>query len=293
MFIFRIWTGFIPFFIYNVYTQAISKCAFHNDRYASIQGTSMSVLNSQLLQSLNSLLTPEKVKDYCPNGLQIEGKKKVAKLVTGVTASQALIDHAVSINADAILVHHGYFWKGESPCLTGMKKKRIKTLLQHDINLYAYHLPLDIHPTLGNNAQLAKLLGIVDISPLEENNSQSVVMQGRFEGGISPTELTALLSTKLAKSPLHETANKNTIKTVAWCTGGGQGYIELAADKGLDAYITGEVSEQTIHTAREMNIHFYGAGHHATERYGVKALGEYIQQILAIETVFVDIDNPA
>lgn len=253
----------------------------------------MSLTNSQLLQSLNLLLKPEKVNDYCPNGLQVEGKKRVTKLVTGVTASQALIDHGVSINADALLVHHGYFWKGESPCITGMKKKRIHTLLQHDINLYAYHLPLDIHPTLGNNAQLAQLLGMVDISPLEENNPQPVVMQGRFEGGITATELTQLLSTKLGKTPLYEGANKTKIKTVAWCTGGGQSYIDLAADKGIDAYITGEVSEQTIHTAREMGIHFYAAGHHATERYGVKALGEYIQQQFDIEVVFVDIDNPA
>ena len=253
----------------------------------------MPVSNSQLLQLLNSLLRPEKVKDYCPNGLQVEGKKELTKVVTGVTASQALIDHAIAINADAILVHHGYFWKGESPGITGMKRKRIQSLLQHDINLYAYHLPLDIHPTLGNNAQLAKLLGIVDVSPLEVNNPQSVVMQGRFEGGISATELTRLLHTRLAKSPLHEPAKKSKIETVAWCTGGGQGYIELAAEQGVDAYITGEVSEQTIHTAREMNIHFYAAGHHATERYGVKALGEYIQQELAIEVVFVDIDNPA
>jgi len=253
----------------------------------------MSVSNSQLLRSLNSLLKPEKVNDYCPNGLQVEGKTKVTKLVTGVTASQALIDHAVSINADAILVHHGYFWKGEVPCITGMKKKRIQTLLQHDINLYAYHLPLDIHPSLGNNAQLAKLLGIEDITPLEQNNPQSVVMQGRFMAAVSPTELSTLLSTKLNKNPLHEPALKTKIETVAWCTGGGQGYIELAAENGIDAYITGEVSEQTIHTAREMDIHFYAAGHHATERYGVKALGEYLQQELEIEVVFIDIDNPA
>lgn len=239
------------------------------------------------------MLTPEKISDFCPNGLQVEGKQKVTKIVTGVTASQALIDHAVSINADAILVHHGYFWKGESPCITGMKRKRIQTLLQNNINLYAYHLPLDIHPTLGNNAQLANVLNIVDVLPLEENNPQSVVMKGRFEGSISSTELTQLLTNKLGKTPLHEAATFDKIETVAWCTGGGQGYIELAAEKGIDAYITGEVSEQTIHTAREMNIHFYAAGHHATERYGVKALGEYIQQTLAIETVFVDIDNPA
>ncbi|MFQ3192958.1 MAG: dinuclear metal center YbgI/SA1388 family protein [Paraglaciecola sp.] len=253
----------------------------------------MKVSNSQLLELLNELLKPEKVQDYCPNGLQIEGKREINKLVTGVTASQALIDHAVSINADAILVHHGYFWKGESLCITGMKRKRIHTLLQHNINLYAYHLPLDIHPTLGNNAQLARLLGIVDVTPLEKHNAQSVVMQGTFSGGISPDKLSDLLSHVLTKKPLHESAYKTKIETVAWCTGGGQGYIELAAEKGIDAYITGEVSEQTIHTAREMNIHFYAAGHHATERFGVKALGEFIQQKLEIETVFVDINNPA
>lgn len=253
----------------------------------------MSVSNGQLLQFLNSILMPEKVKDYCPNGLQVEGKRDVFKLVTGVTASQALIDHAVSINADAILVHHGYFWKGESPCLTGMKKKRIQTLMRHDINLYAYHLPLDIHPTLGNNAQLANLLGIVDISPLEQSNPQSVVMQGRFDKSISPSMLAKKLQTVLNKKPLVEPSDKTMIQSVAWCTGGGQGYIDLAAENGIDAFITGEVSEQTIHTAREMNIHFYAAGHHATERYGVKALGEYLQKELAIEVVFVDIDNPA
>ena len=254
---------------------------------------SISISNNQLLQFLNVLLKPEKTKDYCPNGLQVEGKSKISKLVTGVTASQALIDHAVSINADAILVHHGYFWKGESPCITGMKKNRISSLLQYDINLYAYHLPLDIHPTLGNNAQLAKLLGIVDTSLLQQHDPQSVVMQGRFDDGIYPTELTNLLSHLLNKPPLHEAAKKTKIETVAWCTGGGQGYIEIAAEQGIDAFITGEVSEQTIHTAREMDIHFYAAGHHATERYGVKALGEYIQQELGIEAVFIDIDNPA
>jgi dinuclear metal center YbgI/SA1388 family protein len=253
----------------------------------------MSVTNQQLLTLLNSILKPEKIKDYCPNGLQVQGKKTIKKLVTGVSASQALIDQAILLDADAILVHHGYFWKGESPCLTGMKKNRIRSLLINDINLYAYHLPLDIHSELGNNAQLAKLLGIVDISPLETNNPQSVVMQGRFSTNISPTQLFDRLEHQLNRLPLHEPAQKQQIKTVAWCTGGGQSYIELAAENGIDAFITGEVSEQTIHTAREMNIHFYAAGHHATERYGVKALGEFLQNELNITTEFVDVHNPA
>jgi dinuclear metal center YbgI/SA1388 family protein len=253
----------------------------------------MSVLNLDLLKILNDLLSPESVKDYCPNGLQVEGKSAVKRMVTGVTASQALIDHAIAIQADAILVHHGYFWKGESPCITGMKKSRIKSLLAHDINLYAYHLPLDIHPKLGNNAQLAKLLGIEDVVSCDEADPQSVVMRGRFKPAISPDSLSELLNTKLNKKPLHESPNDQLIETVAWCTGGGQGFIELAAQKGLDAFITGEVSEQTVHVAREMNIHFYAAGHHATERYGVKAVGEYLQQNLGIEVVFVDVANPA
>lgn len=253
----------------------------------------MDITNFQLLNFLDSVLTPEKIKDFCPNGLQVEGKTKITKIVTGVTASQALIDQAVDVGADAILVHHGYFWKGESPCLTGMKKKRISTLLKHDINLYAYHLPLDIHPVLGNNAQLANLLGIKDVTPLEEGNAQSVVMKGVFPEAIAPEELCKKINLTLNKPPLHEASNKPKIKTVAWCTGGGQGYIEQAAIQNIDAFITGEVSEQTIHISREMNIHFFAAGHHATERYGAKALGEHIQGCLNIETIFIDINNPA
>ncbi|WP_158968844.1 Nif3-like dinuclear metal center hexameric protein [Paraglaciecola sp. L3A3] len=253
----------------------------------------MSVTRIQLLTFLNNLLKPDNIKDYCPNGLQVEGKQTISKLVTGVTASQALIDHAVSINADAILVHHGYFWKGEDPCITGMKKKRFAALLTNDINLFAYHLPIDIHSELGNNAQLAKLLDIVDVMPLEENNPNCVVMRGRFADGIKPEELTDKIFQQLGRAPLHEPALKKQINTIAWCSGGGQNYIQQAAELGIDAYLTGEVSEQTIHTAREMNIHFYAAGHHATERYGAKAVGEHIQNELGIESVFVDIPNPA
>ncbi|MGS2720079.1 Nif3-like dinuclear metal center hexameric protein [Paraglaciecola aestuariivivens] len=253
----------------------------------------MSISNKQLLHSLNSLLCPEKVSDYCPNGLQVEGKSQIAKIVTGVTASQALIDRAIAEQADAILVHHGFFWKGESANIVGMKKKRIQALLKHDINMYAYHLPLDIHPTLGNNAQLGQLLGITNIAPIESISPSGLVLVGEFEQAITASELSELLSQKLAKQPLHEAASSNLIKKLAWCTGGGQGYISAAADYGVDAFITGEVSEQTIHIARELDLHFFAAGHHATERYGAKALGEYIQTNLQIDTVFVDIDNPA
>ncbi|MFT5674288.1 MAG: dinuclear metal center YbgI/SA1388 family protein [Paraglaciecola sp.] len=253
----------------------------------------MSIDNDQFLAFLNELLQPERVRDFCPNGMQVEGKKQIKSVVTGVTASQNLIDEAIRLEADAILVHHGYFWKGEDPCIKGMKKQRLKALLSNDINLYAYHLPLDIHPTLGNNAQLAKLLGIEIEGGLEAGNATSVAMRGNFETPLDAIQLGRTIEVKLGRKPLHEASSKKLIQSVAWCTGGGQNYIEMAAEQGVDAYITGEVSEQTIHTAREMDIHFYAAGHHATERYGVKALGEHIAQKLGLTVQFVDIPNPA
>ena len=252
----------------------------------------MSISRTALHTILNELLQPQFIPDGCPNGLQVEGKTTIHKVVSGVTASAALIDKAIELQADAILVHHGYFWKGEDACLTGMKKQRIARLLKHDINLFAYHLPLDVHPTLGNNVQLAKLLGIQDIENLE-NAKLSVALKGRFAEPVSPSDLAQRLSQVLDKTPLFEQVAKPMISTVAWCTGGGQKFIDLAASQGIDAFITGEVSEQTIHTAREMNIHFYAAGHHATERYGVKALGEYLADNYAVDVEFVDIPNPA
>ncbi|MCI2284514.1 Nif3-like dinuclear metal center hexameric protein [Colwellia sp. MSW7] len=242
---------------------------------------------------LNTLLSPERIKDYAPNGLQIQGKDEIQKIVTGVTASQALINRAIDEKADAILVHHGYFWKNESYVIRGMKYKRIKSLLDHNINLFAYHLPLDIHPTLGNNAQLAKLLNIEITGPLELGNELSVAIQGKLASSITGEALSNIISEKLNRACLHITPPSNKkIKTIAWCTGGGQDYIELAAEQGIDAFISGEVSEKTTHIAHEMNIHFFAAGHHATERYGVKALGEFIAKEQGIDVVFVDIDNP-
>lgn len=253
----------------------------------------MSIENDQLLTFLNTLLQPERVRDFCPNGLQVEGKQHIERIVTGVTASQALIDEAIRLQVDAIFVHHGYFWKGEDPCIKGMKKQRLASLLAHDINLYAYHLPLDVHPTLGNNAQLARLLDIQIEGGLETANPGSVAMRGRFLTAQEPQQLARIIEAKLGRKPLHESACSKVINTVAWCTGGGQNYIELAAQQGIDAFITGEVSEQTIHTAREMGIHFFAAGHHATERYGAKAVGDHIAETLGLEVQFVDIDNPA
>ncbi|MFT6920788.1 MAG: dinuclear metal center YbgI/SA1388 family protein [Cognaticolwellia sp.] len=243
---------------------------------------------------LNNLLKPEQIKDFCPNGLQIQGRDKVSKVITGVTATQALIEQAIAEKADALVVHHGFFWKNESYVIRGMKHKRIKALLANDISLFAYHLPLDIHPSLGNNAQLAKLFSINNVAPLEESNPLSVAVRGDFTRELSPQGLEQRINEKLNRTCLHIAPPSNkAIKTVAWCSGGGQGYIELAAEHGIDAFISGEVSEQTTHVAREMDIHFYCAGHHATERYGAKALAEHFNQHLALEAKFIDIDNPA
>ncbi len=243
---------------------------------------------------VNDLLKPEQIKDYAPNGLQIQGRDKINKIVTGVTASQALIDQAIVENADAIIVHHGYFWKNESYVIRGMKHKRIKALLDNDINLFAYHLPLDIHPVLGNNAQLGSLLNIKVTGPLEINNPLSVAIQGELVKETTGEAFAKLIDKQLNRKCLHIPPLSNkSIKTIAWCTGGGQDYIELAAEQGIDAFISGEVSEKTTHIAREMDIHFFAAGHHATERYGVKALGEHLAKELNLAVVFVDIDNPA
>lgn len=248
---------------------------------------------NELETLLNTHLSSHLVKDYCPNGLQVEGKSDVQKIVTGVTASLALIEKAIELEADSLLVHHGYFWKGETEAIRGMKGKRIRQLIKHDINLLAYHLPLDIHPDLGNNAQLANLLGIDVLGGLE-NHPQSVAMHGQFESAISAEQLALKLQQVLGRHPLHLApfSSDKLIKTVGWCTGGGQDFINLAAEKGLDAFISGEVSERTTHSAREQDIHYFAAGHHATERYGVKALGEWLAQYHGLDVTFVDIDNP-
>lgn len=242
-------------------------------------------------QLLNDILKPHTIKDFCPNGLQVEGKNEIRTIVTGVTASQALIDAAIEKKADAVLVHHGYFWKGESQPITGMKKRRIGTLLAHDINLFAYHLPLDIHPVIGNNAKLANLLDI-EIETGLEPVTNSVAMKGRLKTPLTGSEFANKIAKVLNREPLRSVVRDEKINTIALCTGGGQGYIDLAAEQGIDAYLTGEASEQTIHSSREQNIDFFAAGHHATERYGIKALGELLAKEHGFDVSFIDIDNP-
>ncbi|MFC3025566.1 Nif3-like dinuclear metal center hexameric protein [Vibrio zhugei] len=242
---------------------------------------------------LNSELSPQLIKDYSPNGLQVEGKEDVKTIITGVTASQALIERAIAKKADAIIVHHGYFWKNEPQQLRGMKGRRIRALMKNDINLYGYHLPLDIHPTLGNNAQLAQLLGINAVTGLEDH-PQSIAMKGELSEPITGEEFAKRISTALNRAPLHIAPEHSDrlIKTVGFCTGGGQDFIDLAAEHHLDAYVSGEVSERTTYSAREQSIHYFAAGHHATERYGVKALGEWLAQEHGFDVEFIDIDNP-
>ena len=247
---------------------------------------------SELVAYCNNLLNCGAYQDYSPNGLQIEGRKQVQRVVTGVTASQALIEAAAAAGADMLLVHHGYFWRGEAAPITGMKQRRIRTLLEHDINLVAYHLPLDAHARYGNNVQLAELLGWRIEGGLEPNNPHSIGLHGELEEALSGEELAGQMEARLGRKPLFIPGHDRPVKRIAWCTGGAQGYFEKAVALGVDAFITGEVSEQTYHIARECGVHFYAAGHHATERYGVKALGEHLAEHFAIEHRFIDIDNP-
>ena len=240
-----------------------------------------------LVAYLDDLLQVSQFKDYAPNGLQVAGSEQVQKVVTGVTASLALIEAAIDTGADTLLVHHGYFWKNELETITSYKQKRIKVLLTHDINLIGYHLPLDAHPELGNNAQLAKLWGLVDETPTE-----GLLRIGRLSKPCSIDSLIQRVTESLNRMPLHLPGGSKQVEKVAWCSGGAQSYIEEAAALGADVYISGEVSEQTTHLAKELGIHYLAAGHHATERYGVKALGEHIETQFGLSVQFIDIDNP-
>lgn len=253
----------------------------------------MAVNRKDLLACTDELLSPEAFSDYCPNGLQVQGVERIEKLITGVTASQDLIDRAIVEGADALLVHHGFFWKGEDPCITGMKQRRIQALLQHNINLIAYHLPLDAHPELGNNAQLAKRLGIITGGGLEPDNPRSVGNVGHLATAMTADDFCRHVAQVLGREPLLVAGGQHPIKTIGWCTGGAQGYIEQAAALGVDAYLSGEISEPTVHCARELNIHYIAAGHHATERYGVQAVGEYLAKRFDLDYQFIDVDSPA
>lgn len=250
----------------------------------------------ELERILDEKLNSRMITDYAPNGLQVEGRREIRKIITGVTASLPLIEQAIAKNADAILVHHGYFWKSENPCIRGMKGKRIKQLLVNDINLFGYHLPVDIHLELGNNAQLAKHIGATNLRGMEEKPN-SIPAIAEFETPISAEELKQRLEKALHRNVIlcneFVWLPQKAIKTVGICSGGGQGYIDLAYEKGCDAFISGEISEQTTHSSREQGIYYFACGHHATERDGVKALGEWLAENYGLDVEFIDIDNPA
>lgn len=242
-----------------------------------------------LLTWLNEVLQVNAFKDYAPNGLQVEGKDQIETIMCAVTASQRAIDAAIDMGADALLVHHGMFWKSEPASIVGWKKRRIASLLRHDINLLAYHLPLDAHPKWGNNATLANRLGI---ELTEQLGEQGLLNIGHLTVPMSLSAFSHHCEEKLNRSPLIVGDEDKQMTKVALCTGGAQGFFQLAIDQGVDAFITGEVSEAQYHLANETGVAFIGAGHHATERYGVQALATEIADGFGIEVVFFDEANP-
>jgi dinuclear metal center YbgI/SA1388 family protein len=245
-----------------------------------------------LLALCDGLLQPERFKDYCPNGLQVEGRPQVQSIASGVTASLALIQAAIEAGADTLLVHHGLFWRNQTGTVTGWLKSRLALLLQHDINLLAYHLPLDAHPALGNNAQLATHLGFrVDGTFGEQGLGFVGQPQVSCESGQA---LAQHLQSRLGKLPVSVVPDaKRPVRRIAWCTGGAQNLFEEAIAQGVDAFITGEISEPQAHLAHETGVSFFACGHHATERYGAPALGAHLAEQLGVKHVFIDIDNPA
>ena len=243
---------------------------------------------------LNQLLKPEPFSDYCPNGLQVEGRAEIQHIVTGVTASYDLLEASLAVKADAILVHHGYFWRGESAAIVGLKKRRIQFLLQHDLSLIAYHLPLDAHAEFGNNVMLAKQLGLTATgwAGQKNKNESNMLLLAELSQPLSLKEFAQTIALKLNRTPQVIGDLTQVVQKVALCTGAAQGYIEQAVDAGVDVYISGEISEPTVHIARETGVSYIAAGHHATERYGVQALGAHLAEKFGLTHTFIDCDNP-
>lgn len=248
------------------------------------------MLNFELEDIINNYLNNSNFKDYLPNGLQVEGKRKIKNIVTGVTASQELINKAIVLKSDAIIVHHGYFWKNEPLIIHGTKRMRLKKLLSNDINLYSWHLPLDYHQEVGNNYCLAKELEIKIMGKIN-----SFVFWGELKYPLTVNQLKNFINKKTNKKPFIYSSNfaKKYIFRVAWCTGQGQNFIDLLYKfKNIDAFITGEVSEQTIHSIKENKIHFFAIGHHASEIYGVYELGKWLTENYNLKVTFININNP-
>lgn len=250
----------------------------------------MSISRNELLRGLDGLLQPERFKDYGPNGLQVEGKDSIQRIVSGVTASRALIEAAIAARADALFVHHGLFWRGQDGRIVGWMKERLRLLLAHDISLFAYHLPLDAHPELGNNAQLGRVLGWQTDQRFGEQELGCVAPAAFADAQALAAHVERVLGRAATLVPGDST---RAIRRVAWCTGGAQGFFEAAIAAGADAFITGEISEPQAHLARETGVAFIAAGHHATERYGAPAVAAHMAAQYGLEHQFIDIANPA
>lgn len=242
---------------------------------------------------LAEILKSDTIPDYAPNGLQVEGQAEVQRLVTGVTASQRFIDAAIAARADAVLVHHGFFWKGEPAPIVGMKGARLRRLIQANIALMAYHLPLDVHAEFGNNACLGRALDVQAETPVEAGGIAGLLWHGRLPKPSLPSDVAAQLQSCLGHPALHIAAAPERIERIAWCSGGGQKFLAQAAELGVQAYVSGEISEQTTHEARELGVHYFAAGHHATERGGVQALGAHLAKRFHLHHEFIDDPNPA
>ncbi|WP_151981033.1 Nif3-like dinuclear metal center hexameric protein [Acinetobacter guerrae] len=245
-----------------------------------------------IIKWCDQTLSSSEFKDYAPNGLQIEGKESVKRIVSAVTASETAIDAAIELNADLLLVHHGYFWKGEPYPITGMRGNRIKKLIQNDISLVAYHLPLDAHPILGNNAAIAELLELHEIEALDSSERYPIGNIGYLRQALTPEDFKLKLQHCFDFNIVHLPAHKTRIQKVGFCTGGAQDFINKAALLDCDAYISGEVSERTFYEAQELNVHYFACGHHATERYGVQRLAKALSDHFSLEHHYVELNNP-
>lgn len=252
----------------------------------------MSIALQELVRYSDLELNSDRFSDYCPNGLQVEGRPLIRKIAAAVTANQSVLDAAVEWGADALLVHHGYFWRGEPQEVTGMKRRRLGTLIGADMSLIAYHLPLDAHESLGNNAQLGRRLGIESPEPLTPADPQSVGNLGMLAAPMALGDFAARVRALTGREALLIGDPQQRVQRVAWCTGAAQGYLDRAVAAGAELYISGEISEPTVHGAREQGIAYLAAGHHATERYGVQALAEHLAGRFDLQWTFLDCDNP-
>ena len=263
----------------------------HSNNINKNEATQNQVMRAELTQFFyeNGLIST--ISDYCPNGLQVEGKDQIKVIVSGVTASLALIDAAIALSADCIIVHHGYFWRGENPVIVGQKYQRVKKLILHDINLFGFHLPLDLHPVWGNNVQLARVLGF-DIESNFGDKNLGFLGNSVQHNGQSLAQLSSWISHQLGRAPLLIGDPNQTVGKIAWCTGAAQSMLQEAIDAGASVFMSGEISESTVHLARESGVAYLACGHHATERYGIAALGAAIVERFGITHHFVDVPNP-